>query len=60
MRKEDDFWEQFERTGRILDYLNYTACANEDAGRGSGKEYECKNERSAGCDGDRTILHAGG
>lgn len=27
----DFYWEQFEKTGNISDYLNYTACTNEEA-----------------------------
>lgn len=26
----DFYWEQFEKTGNISDYLNYTACTSED------------------------------
>ena len=27
---DQDYWEQFVRTGNISDYLNYTACTRED------------------------------
>ncbi|BCN32312.1 hypothetical protein [Anaeromicropila herbilytica] len=26
----DFYWQQFEKTGNISDYLNYTACTSED------------------------------
>ncbi len=29
MRNKND-WERFEKTGNILDYLNYTACTVEE------------------------------
>lgn len=28
--RNKDYWERFEKTGNILDYLNYTACTAEE------------------------------
>lgn len=28
--KNDEYWKQFEKTGDVLDYLNYTACTCEE------------------------------
>lgn len=60
MKKEYDFWEQFKRTGRVLDYLNYTACAKEES-----KEWSCVNndddreQTGSDGDGDGTVLGTG-
>lgn len=29
MVKNEEFWEKFEQTGAIQEYLNYTACTSE-------------------------------
>ncbi len=29
MEKREDCWRRFERTGGVMDYLNYTACTKE-------------------------------
>lgn len=29
--EDRDFWKRFEESGNILDYLNYTACTNEES-----------------------------
>ena len=29
MEKREDCWKRFERTGGVMDYLNYTACTKE-------------------------------
>lgn len=54
--KNLDNWKQFEKTGRVLDYLNY-ACASE--------EKQLENRKTGGqtiefgnCDGDGTVGYA--
>ncbi|MBU5334331.1 hypothetical protein KQI61_19310 [Anaerocolumna aminovalerica] len=41
------YWEKFEETGSILDYLNYTACTMEDAAG-----YRRKDIKEGGCNDD--------
>ena len=60
MKKEQDFWEQFQRTGRVLDYLNYTACAKEESKEWScGNNHDDREQTGSDGDGDDTVLGAG-
>lgn len=55
-----DYWERFEKTGRISDYLSYTACTAEDAIRSFMNELKEGGICDSGinCDGDGTISNA--
>jgi hypothetical protein len=44
------YWERFEKTGKINDYLNYLACTSEEAMSGE----ENKNEEG-GCISDSIV-----
>ncbi len=58
--KNLEYWESFEKTGSISDYLNYTACTAEDYTR------HIVNENEEGgfsgnridCDGNGLISYA--
>ncbi|MBO5198877.1 MAG: hypothetical protein J6B85_10225 [Lachnospiraceae bacterium] len=60
MKKEDDFWERFERTGKVMDYLSYTACAKEEGKESYWSGYECKDERGSDGNGNGAFRDAGG
>jgi hypothetical protein len=46
--KNQEFWERFEKTGNILDYLNYTACTSEECSK-----YKSPEKEEGGYSGDR-------
>lgn len=55
-----EYWEKFEKTGSISDYLNYTACTVEDCTRhfvNEIKEGVFNSDRND-CDGNRIISNA--
>ena len=51
-----DYWKAFERTGSIMDYLHYTACAKDELAAGM---VEDRREYEGGADIDRDgdIVH---
>ena len=67
-----DYWRTFERTGSVMDYLHYTACARDElaagiaeeetAGPGNGPEQEAvSGEYEGGSDtgvGNRVTMRA--
>lgn len=57
-------WKQFEKTGNIFDYLNYTACTCESSMNGQTKLYnenkEGDNNIRHNCNRDNSVFHAYG
>ena len=59
MKKRDGYWKRFEKTGGVLDYLNYTACTRETFPEEEDDEGE-DDDRGAHLEWDGAFGHADG
>lgn len=58
--RNERYWERFEKTGNIMDYLNYTACTAEELNQMLSIDIEegGNSDDNSLSNGDGSINHA--